>query len=96
MGKCQSRNFAAQLAATTITALQYIASLAKGSSYETIVESSGCATLCMELSVTERIWGIILEMVKIMTGSSPLKRKRSSMQSLINRIIWLTLSTFMN
>ena len=71
MGKCQSRNFAAQLAATTITALQYnLLSLAKRfTSYETIggifrdVQHSG-----MELSVTERIWGIILEMVKIMTG----------------------------
>jgi len=70
MGKCQSRNFAAQLAATTITALQYnLLSLAKRfTSYETIggifrdVQHSG-----MELSVTERIWGIILEMVKIMT-----------------------------
>jgi len=71
MGKCQSRNFTAQLAATTITALQYnLLSLAKRFiSYETIggifrnVQHAG-----MELSVRERIWGIILEMVKIMTG----------------------------
>jgi hypothetical protein len=71
IGKCQSRNFAAQLAATSITALQYnLISLAiRFTSYETIggifwdVQHPG-----MELSVTERIWGIILEMVKIMTG----------------------------
>lgn len=72
MGNCQSRNFAEQLAATTITitALQYnLLSLDKRfTSYETIgrifkeVQHSG-----IELSVTERIWGIILEMVKIMT-----------------------------
>ncbi len=66
LGKCQSQNFAAQIAATSITALQYnILSLAKRfSSYETIGGVFRDAQRkTMELSVTDRIWGIIMEMV---------------------------------
>jgi hypothetical protein len=65
----QSQDFAAQIAGTTTTALQYnILSHAK--------RFSCCETIggifnevqrkTMELSVTDRIWGIILELVTIM------------------------------
>ena len=68
MGKCQSQNFAAQVAGAAITALQYnLLSLAKRfTSYETIDGIfRDVQRFNTELSVTERIWGIALEMVKI-------------------------------
>ncbi len=68
LGKCQSQDFAAQIAGTTITALQYnILSLAKRfSCYETIGGIfKEVQRKTMELSVTDRIWGIILELVTI-------------------------------
>ena len=68
LGKCQSQNFAAQIATTSITALQYnILSLAKRfSSYETIGGVfRDVQRKTIELSVTDRIWGIILELVTI-------------------------------
>ncbi|MDD2772028.1 MAG: hypothetical protein PHS38_13830 [Bacteroidales bacterium] len=68
LGKCQSQDFVAQIAGTTITVLQYnILSLAKRfSCYETIGGIfKEVQRKTMELSVTDRIWGIILELVTI-------------------------------
>ncbi len=66
LGKCQANNFASQIAATSLTALQYnILSLVKrftayetmGKLFETVSRDS------LELSVTDRIWGALQEIV---------------------------------
>ena len=67
LGKYQMRNFSSQIACTAITAMQYnLLSIAKRfSDYETIgglfrdVVLSG-----QELSVTDRIWDALLELVQ--------------------------------
>lgn len=66
LGKCQANNFASQIAATSMTALQYnILSLVKRfAAYETMGKLF--ANVCkesLELSVTERIWGALQELV---------------------------------
>jgi hypothetical protein len=66
LGKCQANNFASQIAATSLTALQYnILSLVKrftayetmGKLFETVSKDS------LELSVTDRIWGALQKIV---------------------------------
>lgn len=66
LGKYQMRNFASQIACTAITAMQYniLATARRFSSYETIgglfrevTRNSG------ELTITERIWGMIIDIV---------------------------------
>lgn len=66
LGKCQANNFASQIAPTSLTALQYnILSLVKrfaayktmGKLFEDVSKDS------LELSVTERIWGALQEVV---------------------------------
>lgn len=67
LGKYQMRNFSSQIACTTITAMQYnILSLVKRfANYETIGGLFHDIVLCgQELSVTDRIWDAILELVK--------------------------------
>lgn len=65
LGRYQQRDFAAQIACTAITAMQYnILSVARRfSDYETVGglfrDAAGCGT---QLSVTERIWGLIQEL----------------------------------
>lgn len=66
LGKCQANNFASQIAATSITAIQYnILSVVKRfSDYETIgklFEQSTKGTL--EFTLAERIWGALQELV---------------------------------
>jgi hypothetical protein len=66
LGKCQSRNFNAQIASTTITLIQYnILSIVKRyHSYETIGELFNCAVGgAVELSVTEKIWDVLLKAI---------------------------------
>lgn len=66
LGKCQSRNFNAQIAAMTITFIQYnILSIVKRfHSYETIGEIFNCAVGgTVELSVTEKIWNMLLRAI---------------------------------
>jgi len=66
LGKCQSRNFNAQIAAMTITFIQYnILSIVKRyHSYETIGELFNCAVGgAVEFSVTEKIWDILLKAI---------------------------------
>ena len=66
LGKCQANNFASQIAATSLVALQYnILSVVKrftayetmGKLFEDITKDS------LELSVTDRIWGALQEIV---------------------------------
>ena len=67
LGKYQMRNFSSQIAMTSITAMQYnILSTAKRfSDYETIGGLFMDATKgSVELTLTERIWNIILEIVR--------------------------------
>ena len=66
LGKCQANNFASQIAATSITALQYnILSIVKRfAAYETIGKLFNyVAKDSLELSITERIWGSLQEVV---------------------------------
>ena len=70
MGKCQSNNFAAQIASTSLVALQYnILSVVKRfMDYETIGELFRQAGQdSHELTISQRIWQAILELVAIIT-----------------------------
>lgn len=66
LGKCQANNFASQIAATSLTALQYnILSVVKRfAAYETMGKLFETASKdSLELSITERIWGVLQELV---------------------------------
>lgn len=66
LGKCQANNFASQIAATSLTALQYnILSVAKRfTAYETMGKLfEQVSKNSLELSVTDRIWGGLQEVV---------------------------------
>ena len=66
LGKCQANDFASQIAATSLTALQYnILSLVKRfATYETVGKLFEEITKdSLELSVTERIWEAMQELV---------------------------------
>lgn len=70
MGKCQSNNFAAQIAGTSLVVLQYdILSVVKRfMDYETIGELFRQAGQdSHELTISERIWQAILELVAVIT-----------------------------
>ena len=66
LGKCQANNFASQIAATSLTALQYnILSVVKRFiAYETMGKLFEAASKdSLELSITEKIWGILQEVI---------------------------------
>lgn len=66
LGKCQANNFASQIAATSLTALQYnILSVVKRfMAYETIGKLFEATSRdSLELSITERIWGALQEVI---------------------------------
>lgn len=70
LGKCQSQDFDAQIADTTISMMQYnILSLAKRLlDYESLGElfkQAGVETL--ELTIAEKIWGYLLELLTLIT-----------------------------
>ncbi len=70
LGKCQSSNFAAQIASTSLVALQYniFSAVKRFMDYETIGElfrQAGQDSL--ELTISERIWQAILELVAAIT-----------------------------
>ena len=70
LGKCQSANFAAQIASTSLVALQYniFSAVRRFMDYETIGELFRQATLdSHELTISERIWQAILEFVAAIT-----------------------------
>ncbi len=67
LGKYQMRNFSSQIAMTAITAIQYniLSTARRFSDYETVGGLFKDATMgSVELTLTERIWGIILEIVR--------------------------------
>ena len=67
LGKYQMRNFSSQVAMTAITAMQYnlLSTARRFSDYETVGGLFKDATKSsVELTLTERIWDIMLEMVR--------------------------------
>ena len=67
LGKYQMRNFSSQIAMTAITAMQYnlLSTARRFSDYETVGGLFKDATKSsVELTLTERIWDIMLEMVR--------------------------------
>ena len=70
LGKCQSANFAAQIASTSLVALQYniLSAVKRFMDYETIGELFRQVTKdSHELTISERIWQAILEFVAAIT-----------------------------
>ena len=70
LGKCQSANFAAQIASTSLVALQYdiLSAVKRFMDYETIGELfRQVAQDSHELTISERIWQAILEFVAAIT-----------------------------
>lgn len=66
MGKCQSRSFTAQIASISITMLQYnlLSMVKRFESYESIGGLfKEAVTGLVQLSVTERIWEIIISVI---------------------------------
>ena len=66
LGKCQMRNFSSQIAMTAITAMQYnlLSTSRRFSDYETVGGLFKDATRSsVELTLVERIWDMILEIV---------------------------------
>jgi len=87
LGKSQSRDFASQIASISITALQYniLGTVKRFHSYETIGGLFHQATDgVVQLSVTERIWGIIQEFVCIVAEAFGADDEKV-MDTLINR-----------
>ena len=69
-GKCQSANFAAQIAGTSLVAIQYdiLSAVKRFMDYETIGELfRQVAQNSYELTISERIWQAILEFVAAIT-----------------------------
>jgi len=71
LGKCQARDFASQIACTSLAAIQYnlLSVVKRFNAYETIgaLFRETCSG-AMELTVAERIWGAVLEMVIALTS----------------------------
>jgi len=66
LGKCQSRNFSSQIASVSLTMMQYniLSFITRFEAYETIGGLfNQTINGTMELSVTERIWDLILQIV---------------------------------
>ena len=66
LGKCQANDFASQIAATSLTALQYnILSVVKRfTSYETFGKLfEAVSNDSLELTIIDRIWGTLQEMI---------------------------------
>lgn len=66
LGKCQARIFASQIASTSLVVLQYnlLAIIKRFKAYETMGKLFEQATKgTLELTITERIWGAIQEIV---------------------------------
>ena len=87
LGKSQSRDFASQIASISITVLQYniLGTVKRFKSYETIGGLFRQATDgVIQLSVTERIWGVLQELVRIIAEAFQIDDERV-MDTLINR-----------
>ena len=87
LGKYQMRNFASQIACTAITAMQYniLATARRFSSYETIGGLFREVTRnSVELTTTERIWGIIIDIVSEIAQCFEIEDEKI-FETLINR-----------
>jgi len=87
LGKSQARDFASQIASISITVLQYnvLGTVKRFKSYETIGGLFHEATDgAVQLSVTDRIWGILQELVMIIAEAFQIDDERV-MDTLINR-----------
>lgn len=87
LGKSQSRDFASQIASISITVLQYniLGTVKRFTAYETIGGLFHQATDgVVQLSVTERIWGVLLELVRIIAEAFQIDDERV-MDTLIHR-----------
>jgi xanthine dehydrogenase molybdopterin-binding subunit B len=86
-GKSQTRDFATQITSISITVLQYniLGTVKRVKSYETIGGLFHQATDgVVQLSVTDRIWGILQELVRIIAEAFQIDDERV-MDTLINR-----------
>ena len=87
LGKSQARDFASQISSISITALQYniLSTVKRFKSYETIGGLFHQATDgVIQLSVTERIWGVLQELVRIIAETFEIDDEKV-MDILINR-----------
>jgi len=87
LGKSQARDFASQIPSISITMLQYniLGTVKRFKSYETIGGLFHQATDgVVQLSVTERIWGILQELVRIIAEAFQVDDERV-IDTLINR-----------
>lgn len=87
LGKSQSRDFAAQIASVSVIVLQYniLSTVKRFAAYQTIGGLFHEATDgVIQLSVTERIWGVLQELVKIIAEAFEIDDERV-MDTLINR-----------
>lgn len=71
LGKCQARDFASQIACASLAAIQYnlLSVVKRFNAYETIgaLFRETCSG-AMELTIVERIWGAVMEMVIAVTS----------------------------
>ena len=71
LGKCQARDFASQIACASLAAIQYnlLSVVKRFNAYETIgtLFRETCSG-AMELTIVERIWGAVLEMIIALTN----------------------------
>lgn len=71
LGKCQARDFASQIACASLAAIQYnlLSVVKRYNAYETIgaLFRETCSG-AMELTIVERIWGAVMEMVIAVTS----------------------------
>jgi hypothetical protein len=87
LGKSQSRDFASQIASVSVTVLQYniLSTVKRFAAYQTIGglfrEATGGV---IQLSVTERIWGVLQEIVRIIAEAFETDDEKV-MDTLINR-----------
>ena len=87
LGKSQSRDFAAQIASISVTVLQYniLSTVKRFEAYQTIGGLFNEATEgVIQLSVTDRIWGVLQELVRIIAETFETDDERV-LDALINR-----------
>lgn len=87
LGKSQARNFASQIASISVTILQYniLGVVKRFKAYQTIGGMFNEATDgAIQLSVTERIWGVLQELVQIIAEAFEIDDQRV-IDTLINR-----------
>jgi hypothetical protein len=87
MGKSQARNFASQIASISVTVLQYniLGVVKRFKAYQTIGGMFREATDgAIQLSVTDRIWGVLQELVRIIAEAFEIDDQRV-IDTLINK-----------